>query len=467
MSKEYTAKDLFAGALSGKLDRREVMRRAAVLGISAPVMAALAQESVRSALAQSNDNGKLDVTYYNWILDLHPGVTLVNDDFAKTFPIDAQVAPTQGFGIDRFVAEAKDKKSTWDMYIGVTPFLEMIQLTDADVIVPWDEYLPAGLLDSLIPAIRAEGTYKDKFYVWPFLLDVIVQGWNSGLVAKAGLDPEAAPKTWDDLIASAKKVQDSGAAPFGLTFDFHAWRSLIPITHSISTDVYDKETGLFQWNSDPAVQALEIMKQMMPLANPDVLNEGTTDAGVNGTPDEQAFASQQAAYYVKYQNAHLRFSSTWEDPKLLRLAALPKTADGVGGTVFWTTGAVLFNYGGEKAEAAKYMDMLTHDERIWEHSVQGDPAKNETAVGQLPVYQTLWDEYAKQRPAWLTDWAIAIHDGLGAASAIHPTKLSLTQFTVAQPFYVAYLNGSDTSDAKTALTKAMDAVNAEYAKSTT
>ncbi len=41
-----------------------------------------------------------------------------------------------------------------------------------------------------------------------------------------------------------------------------------------------------------------------------------------------------------------------------------------------------------------------------------------------------------------------------------------TQFTVAQPFYVAYLNGSE-SDAKTALGKAMDAVNAEYAKSST
>ena len=59
-----------------------------------------------------------------------------------------------------------------------------------------------------------------------------------------------APKNWDEYIANAKTVQESGAAPFGCTFDFHAWRSLIPITHSISTDVYD-ENGLFMWNSDP------------------------------------------------------------------------------------------------------------------------------------------------------------------------------------------------------------------------
>jgi multiple sugar transport system substrate-binding protein len=464
MSKDHAARELFADALAGRLDRRSLLRRAAALGLSAPVMAALAQETMRSALAA--DDGKLEITYYNWILDLHPPITDVNADFGKTFPLQAEVAPTQDFGIDRFVAEAKDKQSTWDMYIGVTPFLEMIQLTDAGVIEPWDPYLPEGLLDSLIPAIRDEGTYKDKFYVWPFLLDVIVQGWNAGLVEKAGLDPEAAPKSWDEFIANGKKVQESGAAPFGVTFDQHAWRSLIPITHSISTDVYDKETGLFIWNSDPAVQALEIMKEMMPLANPDVLNEGTTDGGVNGTPDEQAFASQQVAYYVKYQNAHLRFASTWDDPTKLRLSALPKKEGGAGGTVFWTTGAVLFQYGGDKKEAAAYMDKLTHDERIWQHSVQGNPAKNETAVGQLPVYQTLWDEYAKQRPDWLTDWAIAIHDGLGAASAIHPTKLAITQFNVANPFYQAYLKGEE-SDPKAALTKAWDAVNAEYKKSAT
>ncbi|MCC6314789.1 MAG: extracellular solute-binding protein, partial [Thermomicrobiales bacterium] len=405
----------------------------------------------------------LSVTYYDWILSLHPSIPEINAEFAKTFPIDAQVAPTAGFGIDRFVTEARDKMSTWDMYIGITPFLEMIQLTDAGVIEPWDPYLPEGMLDSLIPAIRAEGTYNGNFYVWPFLLDVTIQGWNAGLVEQAGLDPEKAPTTWDELIANAKQVQEKGVAPFGLTFDFHAWRSLIPITHSISTDVYDPDTGIFQWNSDPAVQALEIMKEMIPLANPDVLNEGTTDAGVNGTPDEQAFASQLVAYYVKYQNAHLRFSSTWPDPSKLRLAALPKTPDGAGGTVFWTTGAGLMTYGQNKEQAGKYMNTLTHDERIWAHSLQGDPAKNETAVGQLPVYQTLWDEYAKQRPDWMTDWAIAIKDGLGAASAIHPTKMALSQFTTAAPFYVAYLKGEE-SDAKAALTKAMDAVMAEYAK---
>jgi len=451
---------LFADALSGRINRRELLQRAAALGLSAPVIAALAQETVRGALA--SEDGTLSVTYYDWILNLHSPLTQVNDDFNKTFPLKAEVAPTQGFGIERFVAEAKDGNSTWDLYIGATPFLETIQLVDSDSIEPWDPYLPAGLTDDIIPAIRDEGTFNGKLMVWPFLLDVIVQGWNSDIVAKAELDPEVAPKNWDEYIANAKKVQDSGAAPFGCTYDFHAWRSILPITHSISTDVYDKETGLFQWNGDAAVAALEIMKQMRELANPDVNTEGTSDAGVNGTPDEAAFAAQQVAYYIKYQNAHLRFAGTWPDPSKLRLSSLPIKEGGAGGTVFWDTGAVLFKHGKNKQQAANYMKALTTDQRIWEHSVVGKPP-DETAVGQLPVYKSIWDGYAANRPAWLTDWAIAIHDGLDKAKAIAPTKLSKTQFDIATPFYVDYLEGKE-SDAKTALTKANDAVMAEYNK---
>ncbi len=462
MSRELATRKLFSDAFAGRLDRRTLLGRAAALGLSFPVAASLAGAHPRTAFA--GNEGNLEITYYNWILSLHSPVETVNAEFNETFPLTAEIAPTENFGIDRFLTEAAEQTSTWDMYIGVTPFLEMIQMVEADVIEPWDEYMPEGVLDSIFEPIRNEGSYDGKFYVWPFLLDVIVQGWNADIVTRAGLDPEAVPETWDDFIAAGQAVVDSGAAPFGCTFDFHAWRSLIPITHSISLDVYDPESGLFLWNSDPAVEALEIMKRIMPIANPDVLNPGATDGGVNQTPDEQAFASQAVAYYIKYQNAHLRFASTWQDPSMLRLAALPKTADGVGGTVFWTTGSVLMKYGNDKEQAAAYLDKLTHDQRIWEHSVVGAPPE-EPAVGQLPVYTTVWDEYEANRPEWMTDWAFAIKDGLGSAQAIAPTRLAISQFDLAAPFYTAYLRGEE-SDAKTALTKAMDAVQAAYDEAT-
>lgn len=465
MNENPRVRALFADALAGRIDRRELVKRAAALGLSAPVIAALGQETVRGALAA--EEGNLNVTYYQWIVDLHSPLQQVNEDFATTLEeqgmtLNAEVAPVEGFGFQRFLAESQNETSTWDAYIGVTPFLEMIQLAESGTIEPWDPYLPAGVLDDITPALKEEGMYNGKFYVWPFLLDVIVQAWNAEQVAAAELDPEVAPKTWDEFIANATKVQESGAARFGATYDFHAWRSLLPITHSINTDVYDPETGVFLWNSDAAVEALEIMKRIYEVANPDLVNPGGSDAGVNDTPDEKAFAAQQACYYVKYQNAPLRFAGTWPDPGQLRLSALPVKEGGAGGTVFWDTGAVLFKYGANKQQAAEYLNALTHDQRIWEHSVTGNPP-DETAVGQLPVYMSTWEEYRANTPDWLAEnqWAFEIYDGLGNAKAIAPSKLSVTQFDVAAPFYVDYLKGEE-ADAKTALTKAWDAVMAEY-----
>jgi multiple sugar transport system substrate-binding protein len=459
VTKSDQARELFRDAMSGRISRREVMKRGAALGLSATVLGALSQETLRSAIAQERD---MVFTVYQWQFDLHPTWTTVMEENN----VQVDIAPVAGFSFDRFVAEAQEQKSTWDVYTGVTPFLEMIALADSGTIEPWDPYLPAGALEDLIPATRQEGTYNGSLYVWPLLLDVIVQGWHAGIIEKAGLDPELAPKNWDEYLANAQKVKDSGAAPYGLVFDFHDWRSLIPITHSISTDVYTPE-GLFKYTSDAAVAALEIMKRMMPLTTADILSEGTTDGGVNATPDEQAFSAQQAGYYIKYQNAHLRMAATWEDPGLVRLAALPVQEGGQGGTVFWDTGAVLFKYGQNKQKGAEFMVTLSKDDRIWEESIAGNEETGIPAVGQLPILQSKWDEWAATPPEFITanPWAVSIKDGLDKASAIAPSILAATQFTVARPEWLKYLNG-EVADAKTALQAAQDAVAAEYKKTT-
>ncbi|MGI8476648.1 MAG: ABC transporter substrate-binding protein, partial [Thermomicrobiales bacterium] len=415
-----SSKQLFQDVMAGKLSRREVLKRGTALGLSATVIAGISQESLRTAMAQDRDP---ILTIYQWMFDLHPTLPSV----CKESGIKTDIAPVAGFSFDRFVAEAKDKKSTWDFYAGVTPFLEMQALAETGTIEPWDAYIPEAAQADLIPATKAEGSYKSAtdtkpgLYVWPFLLDVIVQGWHAGIVEKAGLDPEVAPKNWDEFLANAQKVKDSKAAPYGLVFDFHDWRSLIPITHSISTDVYTAD-GLFKYTSDAAVQALEILKKMMPLTTSDILSEGTTDGGVNATPDEQAFAAEQAGYYIKYQNAHLRMAATWPDPSKVRLSALPVQTGGAGGTVFWDTGIVLFKYGSNKQKAADFVQAVAKDDRIWKESIAGNKDTGIPAVGQLPILESKWKAWEATPPDFITanPWARAIHDGLANAKAIAP-----------------------------------------------
>ncbi len=454
MEKRTQVAELWQGALSGKLDRREIMRRGAALGLSGMVLGGLMQESMRGTLARQDETP--NTTFYDWQLNLHPGIYQVGEEEG----VNVEVAPTENFGFDRFIAEANQGTSTWDMYGGVTPFLEMIALVATETIEPWGPYLPEGVAEDLFPATLEEGSYNGEFYVWPLLLDICVQASNAAILTEAGIDPEVAPTTWDEFIANARTVQESGAAPYGLVFDNRDWRSLIPVTHSISTDVYSPD-GLFIYNSEAAIQALEIMKEMMELAPADIL----AAAGVDNTilVDQAAWAAEQAGYYFKYQNAPLTYSATWGDPTQLRMAKLPAPEGGVGGTVFWDTGAVLFKHGGNKEAVVEFIQAIQQDDRIWQNSVTGNPDEGTTAVGQLPVTQSTWEAWDAETPDWLAanPWAFSVRDSLASAAAIAPSILAIRQFDVARPEWHKYLSG-EVATAEEALTLAYDAVRAEF-----
>ena len=210
---EYLLQEAAAApAWRGRIDRREFMTRSLVAGFGLAGVGAVAKSGIRPAFAADRP---LTPTFYQWIQDLHPGIPEVN---AKFPGINYQIAPVEGFGIERFVAEAKNGQSSWDVYVGQTPFVEMSAFIKAGVIEPWDNYIPKEVIDDIIPSIREECTIDGKLYSWPFLLDVIGSAWHSGITSKAGV-PDAAPATWDEFLASAKKIVDSKAAPWGATFD--------------------------------------------------------------------------------------------------------------------------------------------------------------------------------------------------------------------------------------------------------
>jgi multiple sugar transport system substrate-binding protein len=464
MSNEELGNVLLAQLRSGKITRRQFMIDMIAAGLAVGGMSALRATAPQVAMAQER---LLTPTFYQWIVDLHPGI---KDEVNPNFPggVNFQIAPVAGFDVARFVAEAKSGQSTWDVYVGMTPFVEMAGLIKAGVIEPWDPYIPKDVLDDLLPSVRAECTVDGKLYSWPFLIDVVVQAWNNALTSAAGIEDKP-PADWDEYLGDAKTVVDKGVAPYGCTFDANGWRSLCPITHSISTNCYYNLEGdtsgvpLYDFTSEPALQALDILKKMLDLSSANALQPGMTDGGVNYTPDEVAFGAQKVAYYIKYQNAPLRFAQRgWTDPSQLRLAALPKAKGGEGATVFWTTGACLFKYGQNKEKAAEYMKALTYSMRIWKDSIAGSPSGQ---PGQLPPFQSIWDQMKKDNPDWLqkNQWAFLVLDQMKVAKAIPNHAFGLQQFVIGKPYWEKYLTGEE-SDPKVAMQAAKDAVVAEIKK---
>ena len=166
--------------LEGKIDRREFMSKTLTAGLGLAGVGVAANFGSNSAQAGSHGR-PLTPTFYQWIEDLHPSIPKVNSKFPG---VNYQIAPVEGFGIERFVAEAKKRERTWDVYVGQTPFVEMTAMIEADVIEPWDNYIPKDVLDDMVPSIRDECTINGKLYGWPFLLDVVGSSYHSGIRQK-------------------------------------------------------------------------------------------------------------------------------------------------------------------------------------------------------------------------------------------------------------------------------------------
>lgn len=80
----------------------------------------------------------------------------------------------------------------------------------------WAKSLP--YFNSLSPSHVKLGTYEDHIYGLPLSVETSIFAWNKDLYRKAGLDPDKAPTTWDEITANAEKISALGNDTHGFYF---------------------------------------------------------------------------------------------------------------------------------------------------------------------------------------------------------------------------------------------------------
>ncbi len=87
---------------------------------------------------------------------------------------------------------------------------QMFTLIDEDVIVPFDDYVADADKDAWIggfyPSFMENSQTGGKTYGIPFQRSTPVLYWNKEAFAEAGLNPDVAPATWDDMVEFGKKL---------------------------------------------------------------------------------------------------------------------------------------------------------------------------------------------------------------------------------------------------------------------
>ncbi len=141
-----------------------------------------------------------------------------------------------------------------------------------------DNYID-GLLDIL--------TYEGGLYAMPFYIGVTFMFWNKDVYRKAGLDPEKAPRTWDEMYDFCniikEKLGDQGY--YGLCFPYGLFFSIFDMMASYGGRMItiDPETNLYknELYSDENINALRIWKRFYDEGlNPVVGNDNLFYSGI-------------------------------------------------------------------------------------------------------------------------------------------------------------------------------------------
>ncbi len=115
-------------------------------------------------------------------------------------------------------------------------------------VVPVSEvYSLAGLeFDSsifLAPAAGYYGAADGTLFSQPLNVSTAVMFYNKDIFTRAGLDPNAPPATWPELIAASRQIVSSGAAPCGFTSTWIAWIMLEQMSAIHNTPMSTLQNG--------------------------------------------------------------------------------------------------------------------------------------------------------------------------------------------------------------------------------
>jgi sn-glycerol 3-phosphate transport system substrate-binding protein len=171
--------------------------------------------------------------------------------------------------------------------------IDALDLIEQEMIIPFDDVLETDeereWLDSFYPGLMANGQIDGQTWGVPFQRSTIVAYYNKDMFSAAGLDPEAPPANWDELVSMGLALRETG--PYGIMIPstgYPYWMFQALATQN-GMELMNSE-GTETYFDDPAViEALEYWVSLS--AEHDIMPSGTVEWGTL----RQAFLEGQTA----------------------------------------------------------------------------------------------------------------------------------------------------------------------------
>lgn len=146
----------------------------------------------------------------------------------------------------------------------------------------WAKALP--YFNSLSPSHVKLGTYDGRVYGMPLSVETSIFAWNKDLYKKAGLDPEKAPTTWEEITANAEKIRALGGDTYGFYFSGGGCGGCMiftftPLTWGAGADILSEDSKTATLDTPQMRKAVEIYRNLV--AKDTVPASSASDNGVN------------------------------------------------------------------------------------------------------------------------------------------------------------------------------------------
>ncbi len=159
--------------------------------------------------------------------------------------------------------------------------IDAYDLIEQDLIVPFESVIETDAekawLDGFYPALMANGRIEGQTWGVPFQRSTIVAYYNKDMFRAAGLDPEKAPTTWDEMVEVGKALTTDGTHGLMIPSTGYPYWMFQALAIQNGKELMASD-GLTTYFDDPAVvDTLEFWKSLS--VEHGIMPEGTVEWG--------------------------------------------------------------------------------------------------------------------------------------------------------------------------------------------
>lgn len=263
---------------------------------------------------------------------------------------------------------------------------------------------------SYLPTITGYySTTKGEMLSFPFNSSSAVMWYNKDAFKKAGLDPNAPPKTWPQVFDYAKKLKAAGYANCGFSNAWATWLNVEQLAAWHNTPIGTKANGMegfdtvLQFNAPLFVKHLENLVEMQKDKTYDYSGRTNTGEGRFTSGECPIFLTSSGFFGNVKANAKFEWANA-PMPYYPDVAGAPQNSI-IGGASLWVMGGKSAN---EYKGVAKFFTFLSGTDRQVElHKKSGylpitkaayEKVKGEGYYKEFPYLETPLLELTNKEP---------------------------------------------------------------------